>query len=1153
MGGPESSDGIAGSPARTLRVCGELTLDGRPVEVAGRLQVLLVVLAAHGPRGIARGELAELLWPDVPPTDLGAALDPLISRLRRIAGPVTARGTVRLDGVRIDLHEALDVVRAARGEGSVDAAEILAAARVLAHEIAPGCDHPWVGRQRLALRDTAAGACELAADRATRPQDALDAARLLVALRPLEERPVALLMDTLGREGDRAAALVAYEQARGRLRDGLGVAPGPLLRDRHAVLLGADRPGPRLPAPPLPEHLAAAADAPLAGRGSELAWIEAAARPGRVVLLEGPPGIGKTRLAAALAARRHAGGAAVLLARGSTLAAGPFAALSGALGALLATAGVRALRDAAGPLAGDLARLLPPLGEGVAVAADPDTARLRLVDAIAALLHAAAEGRGLLLVVDDLHVLDASSAQVVEQLVAAATVRGMTVVATARPGSEQAAGLLAAAGRERASTLSLTTLDADGLLELVRTTRPELADGAAATLAARLERSTGGTPLLARAALRGRLAAADGSEPAAPDADSDLDAAVAAMAAWAGEDATALLRLAALDDTPMPLAVLAAAAGIELPRAATAIDRAREAGLLAAGNAVVHASVRDALVRNLGEAAREDLHARLATALEEADGAPGAIAALWGRAGAGAARASAARWEETAAERALTARAHEDAAEHAARALAHVRAGAGDPARETVLLALLGRAYNAAGRLAAGREALREGQRRAREAGDRALVAQIAADAAGHRLGAGFVDAELAALVEEGLAATAGDALGGADAADRAGGAGGAGAPILRARLAARMATLLLGGPLERRDALLAEADALARRSGDPGTLAEALIARHICDVHLARPDDRTALTSEITSLAIVAGRPELRLHARMLRFSDRLEAGDLSAARAEMVVWQEEAERDRVPYHRWAAAVCAPTLDLLDGRADLARASLVASVALAVPLGDDDVVRSAIVAQEMSIGLAEGRPEETTRAIGAGVVAAMAEAGATPAWVSVLAWCDALRGDAAAARVHLDGVDLATLEDLVEPNRATALAFLSEAATAAGASDALLAALDSALARHDGTLVVQQYGGNVHGPVAARRARLAAARGDAPAAAHHAAAAAALAGLDAPPVLAIDVLRARAAALHAQGDAKGAAAARDEAAGLARAHGLLGLAAAAMLPPRAA
>jgi len=612
----------------------------------------------------------------------------------------------------------------------------------------------------------------------------------------------------------------------------------------------------------------------------------------------------------------------------------------------------------------------------------------------------------------------------------------------------------------------------------------------------------------------------------------DLEAAVGALIAWAGEDAVPLLRAAALDDTGASIDVLAEAAGLSLERAVRALDRARDAGLLAAGTDVVHTLVREALVARLGSAERADLHRCLARAHEAAGGAPATIAAHWGLGGTGLARARAATWEQRAAERALDLLAAEDAVSHAERALAHL-AGA-EPAREVELLALCGRAHNAASRLTAGLAAMREAQRRARALGRADLVAQIAADAPGHRLGTALNDPELVALVEEGLAAST--------PADG----------VVRARLAGRLAGLLLEGPRGRRDDLIAEALGLARASGDPGVTAEVLMAAHTASVFLADPAARTGLVDEAMVLARAAGRTELALHARMLRTSDRLEAVQLGAARRELAEWEVAATAARVPYNRWAQAMARPSFEVLDGRLDHAEAHLRAADALAARLGDDQVVQAALATQWLSLAIAGGRIEEA----GAATAAYVARGATIPGWSAGVAYCAAVVGDRATALALLDQMIAYGLDALVDPNRGAACSYFADAAVLSGAAEPVLRAFDAALGERAGTLVVQHYCGMIHGLVDARRARIAAALGDADRARALAEAAAASAGADAPPLLALDVAFARSAALTAAGEEVEATVLREATCTQARALGLLGVArsveafAAAHAPP---
>jgi WD40 repeat protein/DNA-binding SARP family transcriptional activator len=144
----------------------------------------------------------------------------------------------------------------------------------------------------------------------------------LVEQQPLRERLWSQLMLALYRSGRQAEALRAYQRARTTLRDELGIDPSSELRRLEAAVLAQD---PALDIHPRDDRQELplafeATDGFLVGRKEELhrlmeLWRLTPEMGGRVVLVAGPEGIGKTRLVAEAAERWHAEGSLVLYGR----------------------------------------------------------------------------------------------------------------------------------------------------------------------------------------------------------------------------------------------------------------------------------------------------------------------------------------------------------------------------------------------------------------------------------------------------------------------------------------------------------------------------------------------------------------------------------------------------------------------------------------------------------------------------------------------------------------------------------------------------------------------------------------------------------------------------------------------------------------------
>jgi len=180
----------------------------------------------------------------------------------------------------------------------------------------------------------------------------------------------------------------------------------------------------------LPEVLAAAAAGPFVGRAAELEWLEGlwvqAAGAGetarrRVALLAGDPGIGKTRLAAALAGSVHERGGLVLYGRCDEQPTGPYQPLAEALDPYVASVPRAELRQQLGPAGGVLTRVLPRLAERVPHLAgparlEPETEPFLVAEAAEGLLVAVARTTPALLILDDLHWADQATLLVIRQL-----------------------------------------------------------------------------------------------------------------------------------------------------------------------------------------------------------------------------------------------------------------------------------------------------------------------------------------------------------------------------------------------------------------------------------------------------------------------------------------------------------------------------------------------------------------------------------------------------------------------------------------------------------------------------------------------------------------------------------------------------------------
>ena len=481
----------------------EALRDGVPLAVDTRKATALLAYLALEPGRHGRESLAGLLWPDYAPDRARAALRRTLSTLRSALGGrwlVVTRDAVSLDrdGLAVDVDE-FRRLAAADGLRELEQAAALQRGVFLEgfglRDSVPFDD--WqslqggtLARELGVLLDRLAGGHAAHGDAA----HAIEHAQRRLALDPLNESAHRRLIELYGASGERAAALAQYRECVRTLHRELGVAPTEeTTAVYHAVREGAARPTPEYPPP---EHGASPRPLPLIGRKRQ--WQElldtyaAVEEDGRLVVLEGETGIGKTRLAAELAAWAREGGASVASVRCVEDETG----IAYGCAIELVRAALRDGRaDAVTPAAADeAARLVPELGTPQTPAVDGPGAQAHFLDGVSRLLLEAVAGpKPGVLVVDDVHWADLSSLEVLAFLASRLRGRPVLLVLTWRPEATPAGHPARRTAAERVreglgESILLDRLGRDDVDELAA------AGGAAPELAARLYEETGGVP-----------------------------------------------------------------------------------------------------------------------------------------------------------------------------------------------------------------------------------------------------------------------------------------------------------------------------------------------------------------------------------------------------------------------------------------------------------------------------------------------------------------------------------------------------------------------------------------------------------------------------------------------------------------------------------
>jgi DNA-binding SARP family transcriptional activator len=920
----------------------EALRDGRPLALGGTKQrALLGMLLLHANEVVSTDRLIEALWPDERGGRAVKALQVAVARLRRAlepdrsaradAGVVLTRPAgyeLRVDPERLDAtrfeaqvgeaRRALAAGDAQPARSALDAALDLWRGPPLVDLRYESFAQAEIGR----LEELRLGALEYRAEADLalgRHDDVVGALEAMIAEEPLRERLRGLLMLALYRSGRQADALEAYRAGRATLVDELGIEPGRELRRLHQAILQQD-PGLDLAVPSEPP-----ADTPRAafvGREAELAELtaglaEAFAGRGRLFLLSGEPGIGKSRLAEELIGRARSRGGMVLVGRcweaGGAPAYWPWVQ---SLRAYVRETDPKRLRAQLGAGAADLSQLLPELRELLPDLPDPpaqesEGVRFRLFEAVTALLREAAKLRPVVLVLDDLHAADEPSLLLLRFLAREIAESRVLVVCAYRdvdptmrdPLTSTLAELVREAHTAQISLAGLSEPDVIRYIELSTGREP------AAGLARAIHAETEGTPLFVAEVVRlldaeGRIADPEAHPTIPPgvravigrrvgrlsDRCQDLLAAASVMGREFGLDP--LARLSALGRVEL-LEVLDEAMAERLLG-----DVPGSPGRLRFG----HALIRDTLYDELTPARKLQLHQEVGRALEAvyaADLEPhlSELAQHFVAAAPAAGAEEAIEYAHRAGNRAASQLAYEEAVRLYRTALALTD----DPVTRCELLIAIGDAQARAGDTPAAKRAFHEAAELAEARGLPEHLARAALGYGGRILwDVSRDDDQLAPLLERALVA-----LGDEDS-------------TLRVRLLARLA----GGPLrdtryppDRKAELSREALEAARRMGDHGTLAYALdgyIAANHSPVHTV---EQVAIATELVELAIETGDLERAVEGYEHRLGGLIELGEMERAKADLAAMDERARELRQPSQVWFVAALGAHLALLEGR----------------------------------------------------------------------------------------------------------------------------------------------------------------------------------------------------------------------------------------------
>ncbi|MBI1886376.1 MAG: protein kinase, partial [Chloroflexi bacterium] len=726
---------------------------------------------------------------------------------------------------------------------------------------------------------------------------------------------------------------------------------------------------------------------------------------GRLLMLVGEPGIGKTRTAEELATYARLRGVQVLWGRCYEGEGAPaYWPWVQVIRSYAYDRDPKDLMSDMGPGAADIAQVVSEVRERLPglptpPTLEPEQARFRLFDSVTTFLRSASKRHPIVLVLDDLHWADKPSLLLLQFL--AREMRGarLMVLATYRdvevrrhhPLSQTLAELNREGLSQRILLRGLSEHDVARFIELTAGRAPP------ESLVEAVYKETEGNPFFVNEIVRllvadGRLEQPEAVKSWSVTIPQSVREVVGRRLDHLSDECNRVLTVASVIGREFGLDALEHVSDVSGDRLLEALEEAMGARVISEVPRAVgrytftHALIRETLYEELTTTRRVRLHRQVGAVLEELyaknpDPYLAELAYHFCEGAQGGDVDKAVDYARRAGERAMSLLAYEEAVGHYELALQALELKEPpDEWRRCELLLALGDAQWRAGDTDGSRETFQRAAEVARKLGSARHLAR-AAVGFGSYFEAGLVDEPLLALLHEALAA-----LGDGDSG-------------LKARVLGRLAMgLYFTAPKEERLVLADQGIEVARRVGDKGALAFALTAKHQALWELDTVEQRLAATEEMIRLAEEAGEKELEGGTHLWRLLDYLELGDIRGVDAELEIFGRLAEELRQPWHLWNLAQMRGMRAMLDGRFE--EGERLAQQALA--LGQRGQVANALqlfAVQTYLLRREQGRLQE----LEAPMKAFVAQYPLVPAWRTGLAFLYAEQGREAEAREEFE------------------------------------------------------------------------------------------------------------------------------------------------------